>query len=115
MTTIAQKIEQNLGLIILAVLVAASLFVLLPFISALLWAVVLCFSSWPIYLRLLHALRGRRTLAALVMSLSMIVVVLLPFFIVAMTLADNTKDVSQAVQRWYNEGSPTAPLWLSKI
>ena len=45
----------------------------------LLWAVVLCISSWPFYQRLLKLLRGRRTLAALLMALGMILVMLLPF------------------------------------
>jgi len=59
------KLERNIGWVILLILLAGCLLVLRPFISALLWAVVLCSSSWPVYRRLLGWLGNRRTLAAL--------------------------------------------------
>ena len=49
MSELRSKLEQNLGWIILAFLLGGCLVVLLPFISALLWAVVLSASSWPLY------------------------------------------------------------------
>src|ERR1041384_4001181 len=85
------RLEQNLGWIALLLLLAGCLLVLRPFVSALLWAVVLCFSSWPLYQRLLKLLRGRRTWAALLMALAMILVILLPFLVVGVTLADKDR------------------------
>ena len=41
------RFEQNLGWILLAVLLGGCLLVLLPFVSALLWAGILSFSIWP--------------------------------------------------------------------
>ena len=46
------------------------LFVLKPFLPAILFAVAVVISSWPLYLRLLRAMHGRRMLAALTMTLS---------------------------------------------
>ena len=63
MNIIRTRLEQNIGWIILIVLAAGCLFVLLPFVSAMLWAAVLTFSSWPLYQRLLLAVGNRRTLA----------------------------------------------------
>ena len=79
------RLERNLGWIVLLVLLIGCLLVLRPFASALLWAVVLCFSSWPLYQRLLKLVRGRRTLAALLMALGMILIILLPFLVVGLT------------------------------
>jgi predicted PurR-regulated permease PerM len=76
---------------------------------------VLCVSSWPIYRRLLGWSGNRRTLAALLMTLAMILIVLLPFFIVAMTLADNIKELTGATQSWIEAGPPVPPEWLAKI
>ena len=96
-------------------LAAGCLFVLRPFVSALLWAVVLSFASWPIYRWLLRLLGNRRTLAALAMTLGMVLIVLLPLLIVGMTLADNVKDLTAAVRHWVADGPPAPPAWLAKV
>jgi len=115
MTPLAQKLERNLGWIVLIVLLSGCLFVMRPFVSALLWAVVLCFSSWPIYRRVLKMFGNRRTLAALAMTLAMVLVVLLPFLIVGVTLADNVKELTTAVRHWIGAGPPNPPAWLGKL
>ena len=79
MNPLRSKLEQTLGWAVLLALVAGCLIVLRPFVSALLWAVVLSFASWPVYRRLLSLLGNRRTLAALVMTLGMVLILLLPF------------------------------------
>ena len=109
------KIERNLGWAVVLLLLAGCLLVLRPFVSAMLWAVVLCISSWPVYHRLLGWLGNRRTLAALIMTLAMVLIVLMPFFIVAMTLADNIKDLTGAAHSWIEDGPPAPPAWLAKI
>jgi len=109
------KLEQNLGRGILLLLLIGCLVVLWPFVTALLWAAVLSFSSWPLYRRLLKLLGGRRTLAALLLSLGMILVVLLPFGIVGLTLADNVSELKTAAQRWIEAGPPAPPAWLAKL
>ena len=109
------KLEQNIGWVVLFILLAGCLLVLRPFVSALLWAVVLCSSSWPVYRRLLGWLGNRRTLAALVMTLGMILIILMPFLIVGSTLADNVKDLTVAAKRMIAAGPPRPPAWLAKV
>lgn len=109
------KLEQNLGWIVLALLLGGCLLVMLPFISALLWAVVLSFSIWPVYRQLVKWVGDRRTLAALIMAVGMICVILLPFVIVGVTLGDNVKELSAATQRWIDAGPPAPPAWLVKV
>lgn len=109
------RLEQNLGWIILLLLLIGCLLVLRPFASALLWAVVLCFSSWPLFQRLLKLLRGRRTWAALVMALGMILVMLLPVFVVGATLSDNVKELTAATRTWIDAGPPASPAWFEKV
>ena len=96
-------------------LLLGCLMVLRPFVSALLWAVVLSFSAWPLYRRLLAFLRGRRTLAALLMTLAAALILLAPFVVVGFTLADNVKDLTGAARKWMEAGLPNAPAWLARV
>ncbi len=115
MNRLRSKLEENLGWAILLALAIGCLVVLRPFVSALLWAVVLSFSTWPVYRRLLQWLGQRRTLAAFLMTLAMILVVLLPFLIVGLTLADSVKQLTVATRGWVEGGPPDPPAWLAKI
>src|SRR6266404_4868386 len=108
------RLEQNLGWIALLLLFIGCLLVLRPFASALLWAVVLCISRWPLYQRLLRLLHGRRTWAALLMAIGMILIMLLPVLLVGLTLADNVKELTVAGQKWFEAGPPGPPGWLEK-
>jgi predicted PurR-regulated permease PerM len=107
--------EQVIGFVVLALLLLGCLMVIRPFVSALLWAIVLCFSIWPAYRRLLRWVRNRRTLAALLMTLAMIVIILVPFVLIGMTLADSVGELTAATRTWLDEGLGAPPVWLAKI
>jgi predicted PurR-regulated permease PerM len=109
------NLEQKIGVAILLLLLAGCLLVLLPFVSALLWAVVLSISTWPLYRRLLRMTGGRATLASSLMTLGMLLVVVLPFVVVGASLADNVKDLTAATRKWIEAGPPAPPEWLGKI
>lgn len=115
MTNLTVRIERNLGWIVLSIVVVGCLLVLLPFVSALLWAVVLCFSTWPLYQRLLKWLHGRKTLAAATMTLAMMLVVLAPFLVIGITLADSVKELAAVARHSLETGPPEPPAWVGKI
>ena len=115
MNPLRSKLEQSLGWIVLLALLAGCLLVLRPFVSALLWAVVLCFSCWPVYRRLLGLVRNRRTLAAFLMTLAMVLIVLLPFVLIGATLADNINQLTSAAKTFIQNGPPGPPDWLARV
>jgi predicted PurR-regulated permease PerM len=115
MNSITAKLEQHLGWVVLVLLLAGCLLILVPFVSAILWAVILCSSSWPLYERLVRLVRGRRTLAAGMMTAGMLLVVLVPFVIIVVTLGDGVKDVAAAAQTWFKDGPKDPPEWVHKI
>jgi predicted PurR-regulated permease PerM len=110
-----RRIERLLSGAVLILLIAGCVVVLWPFKTALLWAVVLTFTTWPVYQRLLRAMGGRRTWAALVMTLALTMVLLLPFAIVGFTLADNVKELSGGVRQAFEAGPPEAPAWVARM
>lgn len=115
MNTLDNILEKRLGWLALALLLGGCLLVVLPFLSAMLWAGILSYSLWPLYCRVLKTLRDRRTLAALVLTLGLVAIILLPVVVVGATLADNIKDISAATKSWLGGGLPAPPEWLAKI
>jgi predicted PurR-regulated permease PerM len=87
---------------------------LLPFLSAALWAIVLCFTAWPLFLRLEDLLSGRRTLSALTATLLLLVIIALPVAILGSTLAESVPSLISATQKLVQEGLPSLPDWVSR-
>lgn len=109
------RLEQVAGITAVAFLVIGCFVVLRPFISALMWAAILCYCTWPLYLRLEKVLRGRRTPAALLMILLISVVLILPFALVGMNLAENLANTVQMVRDLLDKGLPQPPAWLQAV
>ncbi len=112
---LTKRLEENIGLILLAVILLGCLIVILPFLSAILWGIVLCFSSWPLYKRLFRWLGKRRILSALLMSLLLTLIILLPFLLIGGTLAENVKDLPGHVRGWIEQTPSEPPDWLAKL
>jgi predicted PurR-regulated permease PerM len=91
------------------------LLILRPFISAALWAAILCFSTWPLFSRLVQILGGRRGLAALLATLALATTIAAPFVILGSTLAGNLDQLTAATKKLYEWGPPAPPVWVATI
>jgi len=109
------NIELWIGGTAVVVLALLCLLVLRPFISAALWAVILCFTTWPLFLSLEEMLGGRRTLSALIATLFLAAVIVVPVAILGATLADNVSALISASQKLIREGPPSPPDWIASI
>ncbi|MFG0685254.1 AI-2E family transporter [Pseudomonas sp. WSY_20] len=101
--------------ILLLALLAAGLWVMAPFISALLWGAILAFASWPLMRFLTRVLGGRETLAAGLLTSAWILIVALPLVWLGFNLADHIRDATLFVRDVQVDGLPDAPLWLVDI
>jgi len=110
-----QNTDRMLGLGALVVLIAGCLLVLFPVVTALLLAVILTFSTWPLYLRLRNAVGGRNTVAAALMTLAASLFLLAPFVIVAVGLVDNAAALMEALRRVFEAGLPDSPTWVKTL
>ena len=107
--------DRMLGVGALAVLMAGCLLVLFPFVTALLLAVILTFSTWPLYVRLRNALGGRKSVAAALMTSAATVCLVAPFVIVALGLADNAAALVEAFRGVFMSGLPDLPAWAKAL
>jgi predicted PurR-regulated permease PerM len=107
--------QAMVAIVVIGLLLAGCVLVLLPFSSAILWAIILCFSTWPIFIRLKRAMGGRSSLAALVMTLLLAGIVVAPFVIVGSSLADNVTAVTDAIRHFLGSGPLTPPQWINDV
>jgi predicted PurR-regulated permease PerM len=110
-----QRIEQIVVIALLVILAVGCIAVLRPFLSALLWALILSYSSWPLYAWLVRRLGGRRTLAASVMTLLVAAIFILPLAAVGAGLADSVAKVGGMVAVLLREGPPGPPTWVAEL
>ena len=110
-----QRIEQIAVIALLVILAVGCITVLRPFLSALLWALILSFSSWPLYAWLVRRLNGRRTLAASLMTLLVAAIFILPLAAAGTGLADSVAKVGSMVAVLLKEGPPGPPAWVAEL
>ena len=91
------------------------LYVLKPFLPAILFAAAVVISSWPLYLRLLDAMQGRRSLAALTMTLSLTLLVIIPLAIVTYNLADDVATTFGQLRYAIEHGALVPPSWVREL
>jgi predicted PurR-regulated permease PerM len=110
-----KRFQPYTRLVAVIFLVIGCLLVLQPFLPAILFAAAIAISSWPLYAKLLARMPQRRTLAAAVMTVSLILVVLLPLALVTWNIADNAGNVYQGIKHALEAGTIEPPAWLKQI
>ncbi|MGE8498261.1 MAG: AI-2E family transporter [Pseudomonas sp.] len=101
--------------ILLFGLLGATLWVLAPFWSALFWAAVLSFASWPLMRLLTRLLGGRVSAAAGLLTASWTLLVAVPLVMLGFNLADHIKDATALVKNFQVSGLPPPPEWLDDV
>jgi predicted PurR-regulated permease PerM len=109
------RIEQIVVISLLVILAVGCFAVLQPFMSALLWALVLSFSIWPVRTWLVRRLSGRRTLAATLMTLLVGATFILPLAAVGTGLADSVGTVAGMAAVLLEEGLPGPAPWVADL
>jgi predicted PurR-regulated permease PerM len=113
--TSAFRIDGVLTLVVLAVLIVGCFLVLQPFLTAIIWAMILCATLWPLFLRLARSMGGRTGPAALMLVLLIMLTLLTPFIIVGMTIAENAERLSEFVRSAVEDGPPEPPGWIAGL
>jgi predicted PurR-regulated permease PerM len=107
--------ERVLMALLLGGVAAGCTIVLLPFLSAILWAAILTFTTWPVYWWMRQSLRLNRVAAAGVMVAATAVVVVLPLALAAPGGADDVNQLQKVVRDAVQAGLPGAPSWLPDV
>ena len=110
-----KRIERVIQVAAMVLLVLGCLAVLLPFLAAILAAAILCFSTWPIYLAIESRVGGRRWLAALAMTLLILVVLVVPLALIGLSFRDDVPHLAENAREMFAHGLPGPPEWVKAI
>ena len=109
------RVERQVATVLLAALAIGCFLVLRPFLSALLWAAILSFSTWPIYERVERLVGGRSGFAATLMIVSAATLFALPIVALGSRLASDAPALAALVNRFLEEGPRPPPPWVKEL
>jgi len=116
-------ILENRALMFLLVVVSMALgWILLPFYGTILWGAIIALLFSPLYRRLLPRLKQRRTSAALLTLLAVLIIVVLPFALVTASLAREVTVIYERLQSgdlnpalYFRELFAALPSWVGSL
>ena len=96
-------------------LIAASFWILRPFLGAIIWATMIVVATWPLMLKVQRRLGGRRWAAVTVMSVVLLLVLVVPLSAAIGTLVSHADDIVAWVKQMREFKLPAPPAWLAGL
>ena len=102
-----------LGVAFILLMGGASLYILQPFLPAVIWATMIVVATWPILIMLQQRLGGSRALAATVMMVLLLVIVIAPLVALISAIVGQSERLSEL--RALEFKLPGPPSWVGSI
>lgn len=99
----------------IGLLLAGSFWVLRPFLPALLWAVMITVTTWPIMLRLQRRLGGRRGGAIAIMTVALLLLLFVPLYLAVATILAQSDRIVALVRSLPDARVPPPPAWVGAV
>ncbi|MDH4059576.1 MAG: AI-2E family transporter YdiK [Aquincola sp.] len=104
-----------LAVLFLFGLIAASIWILRPFLAAIIWATMIVVSTWSVMLAVQRRLWGKRVLAVSVMTVALLLIFVAPFSAAIGTLVANADEIAGWVKGLAEVRLPPPPDIVEKI
>jgi len=107
--------KTTLTVLFILSLVAGCFWILRPFITGIIWALIIVVATWPLLLGLESRLHGRRWAAVTIMTIALLMVFIIPFSMAVLEIVSRGDEIVS----WFGSLSaftiPPPPEWLQKI
>jgi predicted PurR-regulated permease PerM len=103
--------DTTIRLFILILIVAWCLMIMLPFVSIILWSLILALAMYPLHGMFARKMGGRPKLASFIIIFSILVVIILPTGLLIGSLVEEVKGLKES----YDNGSLTIPPPTEKV
>lgn len=110
-----QIIEIALALLLMSLLIAASFWVLLPFVGVLTYAVILATATAGLFDRMVDLLDGRRRLAAVIFGVVTAAITIVPLIYLCSSVASYLSIAEAWLREASTRGVPNLPNWITGL
>src|SRR5688572_17029605 len=107
--------RMTFGVLFMVGLIAASFWILRPFLPALLWSAMIVVATWPLMLSAQRRLWNKRWLAVTVMTGALLLAFVVPFTLAITTLVDNADEIASWVSSISEAQLPELPDWVKNL
>jgi len=105
----------TLGVLFIAILIGASFWIMRPFITSIVWALIIVVATWPVMLAIQERLFGKRGLAVAAMTIILLMVVIVPSLFAVSTIMDNAENIADRIKTLSAAPLPQPPGWIEGI
>jgi len=105
----------TIAVLFIAALAGTSIWILTPFLPAVVWAATLVTATWPVMRWLQRRLWGSRSLAVAGMTIALLIVFVLPFWLAVATIVENSDRIAGWAGSLASFTMPPPPDWLRDL
>ena len=107
-------VRNILVIALIGALLAASFWILRPFLPALIWASMIVIATWPLLLMIEDKVRSRRA-AVIVITGLLVLVFVIPFSLAVGTIVENAPQIGALGKQLATFEIPPPPDWVERI
>jgi predicted PurR-regulated permease PerM len=101
-----------LAVLFIVVLIGSSIWILRPFLGAIVWATTIVVATWPLMIRAQTWLWNKRALAVTVMTLLLLCVLVVPLTFAIGTIVSNVDEIAEWTKSLAAFKTPSPPEWV---
>jgi len=105
----------TLAVLFIGVLIMTSFWILRPFFTSIIWALIIVLATWPVLLTFQRWLWGRRGLAIAVMTVILLMVVMAPLIVAVSAIVLKANDIASGIKSLGAFSIPQPPIWVSTL
>ncbi|HKZ17424.1 MAG TPA: AI-2E family transporter YdiK [Geobacteraceae bacterium] len=107
--------SSTLKVLFIGLLIAAGFWTIRPFLTPLIWAIIIVVATWPAMLKVQALLRGRRWAAVVVMSVGLLMLLVIPLSLAITTIVEKSDEIVDWIRSLSTLTLASPPRWLINI
>lgn len=104
-----------LAVLFIVALIGSSIWILRPFLGAIVWATTIVVATWPLMISIQTWLWNKRGLAVTVMTILLLCVLVVPLTLAIGTIVSNADEIAAWAKSLAPLKTPSSPRWVANL